>query len=163
MPSSFIHFLLVAAASAPARYGRRGQSNTKQARKALSILLVKPKLIKNESANEQENGKGVIPPPIRPDERSTELHPYSPGPCTSLSPGGWPPILDLPIFKRIPGSIWFSIKVILFLFLYIWVRAAFPRYRYDQLMGLGRKVFLPLSLARVVAVSGVSVTFPWLP
>nr|QXE45543.1 NADH dehydrogenase subunit 1 [Ceratonia siliqua] len=85
------------------------------------------------------------------------------GPCTSLSPGGWPPILDLPIFKRIPGSIWFSIKVIMFLFLYIWVRAAFPRYRYDQLMGLGRKVFLPLSLARVVAVSGVSVTFPWLP
>ncbi|KAK8525524.1 hypothetical protein V6N13_057159 [Hibiscus sabdariffa] len=46
----------------------------------------------------------------RPDERSTELHPYSPGPCTSLSPGGWPPILDLPIFKKIPGSIWFSIK-----------------------------------------------------
>nr|YP_009711296.1 NADH dehydrogenase subunit 1 [Eriobotrya japonica]QGI24966.1 NADH dehydrogenase subunit 1 [Eriobotrya japonica]UTB64526.1 NADH dehydrogenase subunit 1 [Malus domestica] len=84
-------------------------------------------------------------------------------PCTSLSPGGWPPILDLPIFKKIPGSIWFSIKVILFPFLYIWVRAAFPRYRYDQLMGLGRKVFLPLSLARVVPVSGVSVTFQWLP
>nr|UOF76132.1 NADH dehydrogenase subunit 1 [Cannabis sativa] len=84
-------------------------------------------------------------------------------PCTSLSPGGWPPILDRPIFKKIPGSIWFSIKVILFLFLYIWVRAAFPRYRYDQLMGLGRKVFLPLSLARVVPVSGVSVTFQWLP
>ncbi|KAH7511381.1 hypothetical protein FEM48_ZijujUnG0021100 [Ziziphus jujuba var. spinosa] len=99
----------------------------------------------------------------RTDERSTELHPYSPGPCTSLSPGGWPPILDLPIFKKIPGSIRFSIKVILFPFLYIWVRAAFPRYRYDQLMGLGRKVFLPLSLARVVAVSGVSVTFQWLP
>jgi len=57
MPSSFINFLLVAAASAPARYGRRSQSNTKQARKALSILLVKPKLIENESANEQENGK----------------------------------------------------------------------------------------------------------
>nr|YP_010716249.1 NADH dehydrogenase subunit 1 [Actinidia latifolia]YP_010959249.1 NADH dehydrogenase subunit 1 [Actinidia macrosperma]WDE76014.1 NADH dehydrogenase subunit 1 [Actinidia valvata]WRW54183.1 NADH dehydrogenase subunit 1 [Actinidia eriantha]WVH37779.1 NADH dehydrogenase subunit 1 [Actinidia rufa]WDE75974.1 NADH dehydrogenase subunit 1 [Actinidia latifolia]WNE90573.1 NADH dehydrogenase subunit 1 [Actinidia macrosperma] len=85
------------------------------------------------------------------------------GPCTSLSPGGWPPILDLPISKKIPGSIRFSIKVILFLFLYIWVRAAFPRYRYDQLMGLGRKVFLPLSLARVVAVSGVLVTFQWLP
>ncbi|TXG46714.2 NADH dehydrogenase subunit 1 (mitochondrion) [Acer yangbiense] len=85
------------------------------------------------------------------------------GPCTSLSPGGWPPILDLPIFNKIPGSIRFSIKVILFLFLYIWVRAAFPRYRYDQLMGLGRKVFLPLSLARVVPVSGVLVTFQWLP
>nr|YP_010943972.1 NADH dehydrogenase subunit 1 [Dichrocephala benthamii]WLW15592.1 NADH dehydrogenase subunit 1 [Dichrocephala benthamii] len=94
---------------------------------------------------------------------STELHPYSPGPCTSLSPGGWPPILDLPISNKIPGSIRFSIKVILFLFLYIWVRAAFPRYRYDQLMGLGRKVFLPLSLARVVPVSGVLVTFQWLP
>nr|UTB65165.1 NADH dehydrogenase subunit 1 [Prunus avium] len=89
--------------------------------------------------------------------------PIEDGPCTSLSPGGWPPILDLPIFKKIPGSIWFSIKVILFPFLYIWVRAAFPRYRYDQLMGLGRKVFLPLSLARVVPVSGVSVTFQWLP
>ncbi|YP_009477451.1 NADH dehydrogenase subunit 1 (mitochondrion) [Citrus sinensis] len=89
--------------------------------------------------------------------------PIEDGPCTSLSPGGWPPILDLPIFKKIPGSIWFSIKVILFLFLYIWVRAAFPRYRYDQLMGLGRKVFLPLSLARVVPVSGVLVTFQWLP
>nr|YP_010274291.1 NADH dehydrogenase subunit 1 [Cuscuta japonica]UJP67920.1 NADH dehydrogenase subunit 1 [Cuscuta japonica] len=85
------------------------------------------------------------------------------GLCTSLSPGGWPPILDLPISKKIPGSIWFSIKVILFLFIYIWVRAAFPRYRYDQLMGLGRKVFLPLSLARVVPVSGVLVTFQWLP
>ena len=107
--------------------------------------------------------KGVIPPPIRPDERSTELHPYSPGLCTLLFLGGWPPILDLPIFKKIPGSIWFSIKVILFLFLYIWVRAAFPRYRYDQLMGLGWKVFLPLSLAWVVSVSGVLVTFQWLP
>nr|YP_010137136.1 NADH dehydrogenase subunit 1 [Tolypanthus maclurei]QWM97198.1 NADH dehydrogenase subunit 1 [Tolypanthus maclurei] len=85
------------------------------------------------------------------------------GPCTSLSPGGWPPILDLPISKKTPGSIWFSIKVLFFLFLYIWVRAAFPRYRYDQLMGLGRKVFLPLSLARVVSVSGVLVTFQWLP
>nr|QDA22833.1 NADH dehydrogenase subunit 1 [Monotropa hypopitys] len=85
------------------------------------------------------------------------------GLCTLLFLGGWLPILDLPIFKKIPGSIWFSIKVILFLFLYIWVRAAFPRYRYDQLMGLGRKVFLPLSLARVVAVSGVLVTFQWLP
>lgn len=85
------------------------------------------------------------------------------GLCTLLFLGGWLPILDLPIFKKIPGSIWFSIKVILFLFLYIWVRAAFPRYRYDQLMGLGWKVFLPLSLAWVVSVSGVLVTFQWLP
>lgn len=85
------------------------------------------------------------------------------GLCTLLFLGGWLPILDLPIFKRIPCSIWFSIKVLFFLFLYIWVRAAFPRYRYDQLMGLGWKVFLPLSLAWVVSVSGVLVTFRWLP
>jgi NADH:ubiquinone oxidoreductase subunit H len=85
------------------------------------------------------------------------------GLCTLLFLGGWLPILDLPILNKIPGSIWFSIKVILFLFLYIWVRAAFPRYRYDQLMGLGWKVFLPLSLAWVVSVSGVLVTFQWLP
>jgi NADH:ubiquinone oxidoreductase subunit H len=85
------------------------------------------------------------------------------GLCTLLFLGGWLPILDFPILNRIPGSIWFSIKVILFLFLYIWVRAAFPRYRYDQLMGLGWKVFLPLSLAWVVAVSGVLITFRWLP
>lgn len=85
------------------------------------------------------------------------------GLCTLLFLGGWLPILDLPILQKIPGSIWFSIKVILFLFLYIWVRAAFPRYRYDQLMGLGWKVFLPLSLAWVVAVSGLLVTFRWLP
>lgn len=85
------------------------------------------------------------------------------GLCTLLFLGGWLPILDLPIFKKIPCSIWFSIKVLFFLFLYIWVRAAFPRYRYDQLMGLGWKVFLPLSLAWVVSVSGVLVTFQWLP
>jgi NADH:ubiquinone oxidoreductase subunit H len=115
----------------------------------------------------------VRAPPIRTDEWSTELHPYSSSLCTLLFLGGWLPILSDPqitiddpleeLISNIPGSIWFSIKVILFLFLYIWVRAAFPRYRYDQLMGLGWKVFLPLSLAWVVAVSGVLVTFRWLP
>jgi len=83
--------------------------------------------------------------------------------CTLLFLGGWLPILDIPIFQAIPGSIWFSIKVLFFLFVYIWVRAAFPRYRYDQLMRLGWKVFLPLSLAWVVFVSGVLVAFDWLP
>nr|YP_009277446.1 NADH dehydrogenase subunit 1 [Psilotum nudum]AOH05917.1 NADH dehydrogenase subunit 1 [Psilotum nudum] len=84
-------------------------------------------------------------------------------PCTLLFLGGWLPILDLPIFQVIPGSIWFSLKVILFPFAYIWVRTAFPRYRYDQLMRLGWKVFLPLSLARVVFVSGVPVALDRLP
>ena len=94
---------------------------------------------------------------------ATKQHPYSPSLCTLLFLGGWLPILDIPIFYVIPGSIWFSIKVLFFLFVYIWVRAAFPRYRYDQLMRLGWKVFLPLSLAWVVFVSGVLVAFDWLP
>jgi NADH:ubiquinone oxidoreductase subunit H len=54
---------------------------------------------------------------------------------------------------------WLGLKTILFLFLYIWVRAAFPRYRYDQLMRLGWKVFLPLSLAWVLFVAGILVAF----
>nr|YP_006073029.1 NADH dehydrogenase subunit 1 [Nitella hyalina]AEH42844.1 NADH dehydrogenase subunit 1 [Nitella hyalina] len=83
--------------------------------------------------------------------------------CTLLFLGGWLPIMNIAILYWIPGSIWFSIKAEGFLFLYIWVRAAFPRYRYDQLMRLGWKVFLPLSLAWVVFVSGVLVAFDWLP
>ena len=54
-------------------------------------------------------------------------------------------------------------KTIFFLFLYIWVRAAFPRYRYDQLMRLGWKVFLPLALAWVLFVAGILVAFELLP
>nr|YP_008816158.1 NADH dehydrogenase subunit 1 [Roya obtusa]AGZ90372.1 NADH dehydrogenase subunit 1 [Roya obtusa] len=83
--------------------------------------------------------------------------------CTLLFLGGWLPIFNISFLNWIPGSVWFSIKVLLFLFTYIWVRAAFPRYRYDQLMRLGWKVFLPLSLAWVVFVSGVLVAFDWLP
>jgi NADH-quinone oxidoreductase subunit H len=60
--------------------------------------------------------------------------------------GGWGPIFGLSI---IPGSIWFSIKVIFFVVLFVWVRAVLPRYRYDQLMNIGWKVFLPLSLSYV--------------
>ncbi|WP_289460351.1 NADH-quinone oxidoreductase subunit H, partial [Klebsiella pneumoniae] len=63
----------------------------------------------------------------------------------------------------IPGVFWFGIKVVFFLFCYIWVRSAFPRYRYDQLIRLGWKVFLPLSLAWVVLVSGILLSFDWLP
>lgn len=60
--------------------------------------------------------------------------------CVILFLGGWLPPLSLTIFYWIPGSFWLGIKTIFFLFLYIWVRAAFPRYRYDQLMRLGWKV-----------------------
>lgn len=83
--------------------------------------------------------------------------------CTLLFLGGWLPIANIPLFTMIPGSVWFSAKVLIFLFIYIWVRAAFPRYRYDMLMRLGWKVFLPLSLAWVVFVASVLVAFDWLP
>jgi NADH-quinone oxidoreductase subunit H len=83
--------------------------------------------------------------------------------CVILFLGGWLPPLPLTIFYWIPGSFWLGIKTIFFLFLYIWVRAAFPRYRYDQLMRLGWKVFLPLSLAWVLFVAGILVAFELLP
>ena len=66
-------------------------------------------------------------------------------------------------FTWIHWGFWLGLKTIFFLFLYIWTRAAFPRYRYDQLMKLGWKVFLPLSLAWVILVAGTLVTFDLLP
>ena len=85
------------------------------------------------------------------------------GMTTILFLGGWLPPFDIAPFNLIPGPIWFLIKICALLFIFIWVRASFPRYRYDQLMRLGWKVFLPLSLAAVVIVSGVLVTFDLLP
>ncbi|MCH8189648.1 MAG: NADH-quinone oxidoreductase subunit H, partial [Proteobacteria bacterium] len=57
----------------------------------------------------------------------------------------------------------FALKITMVLFFFLWVRASFPRYRYDQLMRLGWKVFLPLSLAGVVIVAGVLVATGWVP
>jgi NADH-quinone oxidoreductase subunit H len=67
--------------------------------------------------------------------------------------GGWLSPLDNAYLNMIPGFIWFALKVSLILFCFIWVRAAFPRYRYDQLMRLGWKVFLPFTLVWVVLVA----------
>ena len=83
--------------------------------------------------------------------------------CALFFLGGWLPPLDLYIFYWIHGVFWFGLKIVFFLFLFVWVRAAFPRYRYDQLMRLGWKVFLPLSLAWVILVSGILISFDWLP
>lgn len=83
--------------------------------------------------------------------------------CSLFFLGGWLPPFNVAFLFFVPGVFWFGIKIILFLFLFVWVRAAFPRYRYDQLMRLGWKVLLPLSLAWVVLVSGVLITFEWLP
>ncbi|MCA3268745.1 MAG: NADH-quinone oxidoreductase subunit NuoH [Thalassospira sp.] len=73
---------------------------------------------------------------------------------TLLFLGGWLPPLSIPLLEAVPGFIWFVLKVSLVLFVFLWVRATFPRYRYDQLMRLGWKVFLPLSLFMVVATAG---------
>ena len=81
------------------------------------------------------------------------------GMTTILFFGGWLPIADIAPFNWIPGPIWFALKMSFVLFIFLWVRATFPRYRYDQLMRLGWKVFLPISLAAVVIVGGVVVMF----
>jgi len=77
--------------------------------------------------------------------------------------GGWLPPLDVAPLNWIPGPVWFALKIAACLFVFLWVRATFPRYRYDQLMRLGWKVFLPLSLAWVIITAGVLVAMDWLP
>ena len=77
--------------------------------------------------------------------------------------GGWLPPFDVAPFTWVPGVVWFIGKTCFLLFLFLWARATFPRYRYDQLMRLGWKVFLPLSLAAVVIVAGALRAFDWLP
>ena len=72
---------------------------------------------------------------------------------TILFLGGWLPPVDNEIFNQIPGFIWFFLKVSFLLFLFLWIRATLPRFRYDQLMRLGWKVFLPLSLTWVILTS----------
>jgi NADH-quinone oxidoreductase subunit H len=69
--------------------------------------------------------------------------------------GGWLPLFPVPPFTWIPGVLWFVLKVCFLFFLVSMVKAFVPRYRYDQLMRLGWKVFLPLSLAAVVIVAAV--------
>lgn len=77
------------------------------------------------------------------------------GMTTVLFLGGWLPPFDIAPFTWVPGPIWFVLKVVALLFVFIWARAAFPRYRYDQLMRLGWKVFLPFSLAWLVLTAAV--------
>jgi len=78
--------------------------------------------------------------------------------------GGWLPLIDIfPINFMVPGPVWFGLKVCFFVALFVWARAAYPRYRYDQLMRLGWKVFLPLSLGWVLFIAGILLGFNWLP
>ena len=68
--------------------------------------------------------------------------------------GGWLPPVDWAPLYLVPGIIWFFLKILFFFFVFSWVKATVPRYRYDQLMRLGWKIFLPLSLIWVFLVSG---------
>jgi NADH-quinone oxidoreductase subunit H len=82
---------------------------------------------------------------------------------TILFLGGWLAPFNIEPFTWIPGVFWFMGKVAFCLFVFIWVRATFPRYRYDQLMRLGWKVFLPFSLFWLVLTAGALMAFGWLP
>tara|TARA_Y100000296_G_scaffold12254_1_gene14221 strand:- start:23010 stop:24038 length:1029 start_codon:yes stop_codon:yes gene_type:complete len=73
--------------------------------------------------------------------------------------GGWLPPMDIAPFNWIPGFIWFFIKVAFILFIFLWSRATFPRFRYDQLMRLGWKVFLPFTLFWLVLTAGAMHVF----
>ena len=82
---------------------------------------------------------------------------------TILFLGGWLAPFGVEPFTWIPGPIWFVLKICFIMFVFVWVRATFPRYRYDQLMRLGWKVFLPFSLFYLVLVAGVLLAMGWLP
>jgi NADH-quinone oxidoreductase subunit H len=75
--------------------------------------------------------------------------------------GGWLPPFSFLAF--IPGPFWFGIKTLVFICLFIWARAAYPRYRYDQLIRLGWKVFLPASLGWLILTAGILMSFNGLP
>ena len=82
---------------------------------------------------------------------------------TTLFLGGWLSPLPFLPFTLLPGVFWFLLKILLCLFVFIWVRATLPRFRYDQLMTLGWKVFLPLSLLWLVLTASALELFGWLP
>jgi len=82
---------------------------------------------------------------------------------TILFLGGWLSPIPFAPFTWVPGPVWFIAKICLVLFMFVWVRATFPRFRYDQLMRLGWKVFLPLSLGWLILTAGVLLAMGWLP
>ncbi len=85
------------------------------------------------------------------------------GMTTILFLGGWLPPFGIDFLSFVPGPIWFAAKIAFVLFFFLWARATLPRYRYDQLMRIGWKVFLPLSLFWVVLVAGVLLMTGHLP
>ncbi len=78
---------------------------------------------------------------------------------TTLFLGGWLPPIEMFPFIFIPPIFWFSVKAILIIISFIWIRAAFPRFRYDQLMTLTWRTFLPLAVALTAFALGFSTLF----
>ncbi len=83
--------------------------------------------------------------------------------ATVLFLGGWLPPFGIEALAVVPGIVWFGLKVAFILFVYIWVRATLPRYRYDQLMRLGWKIFLPFTLIWVLLMAGTLLATNSLP
>lgn len=82
---------------------------------------------------------------------------------STLFLGGWLPPLSIIPFTLLPGPFWLAIKICIFVVLFSWIRAALPRYRYDQLMELGWKTFLPLSLGWLLLTASILISFNWFP
>lgn len=77
--------------------------------------------------------------------------------------GGWLPLLPIAPFTWIPEIVWLSIKVTFYVFCFVWTRASLPRIRFDQLMYLGWKSYLPLSLAYFLFIAGILIGFDYVP
>jgi NADH-quinone oxidoreductase subunit H len=80
--------------------------------------------------------------------------------CVILFLGGWLPPIDSALFNWIPGWIWLALKTFVVVTMFLWVRATFPRFRYDQIMRLGWKIFIPVTLVWLVVV-GLWIQSPW--
>jgi NADH-quinone oxidoreductase subunit H len=82
--------------------------------------------------------------------------------ATIMFLGGWLPPIDSAVLNAVPGFVWLVLKVGALLFCFLWFRATFPRYRYDQIMRLGWKVFIPLTIVWLVLIAAWMQT-PWNP
>jgi NADH-quinone oxidoreductase subunit H len=80
--------------------------------------------------------------------------------CVIMFLGGWLPPIDSALFNWIPGWIWLALKTFVVVTMFLWVRATFPRFRYDQIMRLGWKIFIPVTLVWLVVV-GLWIQSPW--
>jgi hypothetical protein len=85
------------------------------------------------------------------------------GLTTVLFLGGWLPPMSLSLFYIFPGAVWMALKILFILFLFVWIRAAFPRYRFDQLMHITWRIFLPLSVAGLIFITGIVYACQELP